>query len=158
MLVCLQGKLTCFYFVSINFLFLNISSLSNKLSIQTEKASRRVGYTSDSMRRSFSSTVVWQSFWYLLSFYLTWPPYLALQYLWAAGGGYSAYGFVLFACTLVPLQGFWNMVVFFRVRAKRKANEALSAIHDKAHQVLESGLKFSHVSGSRLKRQSWLRS
>lgn len=32
MLVCLQGKLTCFYFVSINFLFLNISSLSNKLS------------------------------------------------------------------------------------------------------------------------------
>ena len=72
-----------------------------------------------------SSIVFWQSFWYLISFYLTWPPYLALQYLWAAGSGYSNYGFTLFACTLVPLQGFWNSFVFFRVRAKKGLSDSL---------------------------------
>ena len=75
-----------------------------------------------------ASIVFWQSFWYLISFYLTWPPYLALQYLWAAGSGYSNYGFTLFACTLVPLQGFWNCVVFFRVRAKKGLSESLSFV------------------------------
>lgn len=74
------------------------------------------------------STVLGQSIWYLMSFYLTWVPYLALQYSWAAGTGYSSYGFVLFACTLVPLQGFWNCVVYFRLRVTRKIGGAISAI------------------------------
>lgn len=80
------------------------------------------------MRGRMSSVVLWQSIWYLLSFYLTWPPYLALQYLWAAGSGYNSYGFTLFACTLVPLQGFWNCVVFFRLRVKKAAAQAASKV------------------------------
>lgn len=91
---------------------------------KTEKKSQ--SWTTTSMRRAFSAVVVWQSLWYLMSFYLTWPPYLALQYLWAAGKGYSSYGFTLFACTLVPLQGFWNSVVYFRVRVKKMVSEAAS--------------------------------
>ena len=84
--------------------------------------------TSDATRQSMSSIVFWQSFWYLMSFYLTWPPYLALQYLWAAGSGYSNYGFTLFASTLVPLQGFWNSVVFFRVRMKKSLSDSISFV------------------------------
>ena len=83
---------------------------------------------SNALRQSMASIVFWQSFWYLISFYLTWPPYLALQYLWAAGSGYSNYGFTLFACTLVPLQGFWNCFVFFRVRAKKGLSDSLSFV------------------------------
>ena len=40
----------------------------------------------------------------------------------------TSYAFTLFACTLVPLQGFWNSVVFFRVRAKKKLSEAASNV------------------------------
>ena len=95
-----------------------------------------------------ASIVFWQSFWYLVSFYLTWPPYLALQYLWAAGSGYSNYGFTLFACTLVPLQGFWNCVVFFRVRAKAKKglSDSLSFVSRSLSRRF-SGPIVSNVSG-----------
>ena len=110
---------------------------------KTEKQSQ--SWTTASMRQPFSAVVVWQSVWYLMSFYLTWPPYLALQYLWAAGKGYSSYGFTLFACTLVPLQGFWNSVVYFRVRVKKMVSEAAS-------NVLSSN--FSKVIFSRYSSQA----
>ena len=93
-----------------------------------------------------ASIVFWQSFWYLISFYLTWPPYLALQYLWAAGSGYSNYGFTLFACSLVPLQGFWNCVVFFRVRAKKGLSDSLSFVSRSLSRRF-SGPIVSNVSG-----------
>lgn len=70
-----------------------------------------------------ATAVFWQSIWYLVPFYLTWSAYLTLQYLWASGEAYSVYGFVLFAAALVPLQGFWNAVVYFRLRMKEKGNE-----------------------------------
>merc|ERR1712087_58065 len=66
--------------------------------------------------------------------------YLALQYAWAAGVGYSQYGFVLFACTLVPLQGFWNSVVFFRIRAKKKVGEAVSEVKSRSSLLAASRL------------------
>lgn len=46
-----------------------------------------------------------QSFWFLTSFYITWVPYLALQYVWSSGDAYGKYGFILFAGISVPLQG-----------------------------------------------------
>merc|ERR1712037_502899 len=69
-----------------------------------------------------------QSCYYLLPFYLTWVPYLALQFTWASGTGYSDFGFVIIACTLVPLQGFWNGVVYFRVRATAAIQEISTRI------------------------------
>merc|ERR1712194_775174 len=67
-------------------------------------------------QNSMSSATFYQSACYLVPFYLTWLPYLALQFMWASGSGYSAYEFVVIACTLVPLQGFWNAIIFFRKR------------------------------------------
>ena len=58
-----------------------------------------------SARASLSERVFWQSFFYLLAFYLTWPAYLALQYAWAGGSSFTNYGLILTAATLVPLQG-----------------------------------------------------
>ena len=95
-------------------------------------------YDRNSRRQSMTLQVFWQSIWYLLSFYLTWPPYLALQYLWASGKGYNSYGFVLFASTLVPLQGFWNCVVFFRVRTKRTIGNAISSVSGGISRVYHS--------------------
>lgn len=81
---------------------------------QEEKVSLtwRLGRNSGS--RSMFEMVFWQSFWYLMAFYMTWPPYLALQYLWADGKAFSNYGFVLYAGTVVPMQGFWNLIVYMR--------------------------------------------
>ena len=63
-----------------------------------------------------SSQVFWQSCWYLMAFYLTWPPYLVLQFLWAADNYFTQYGLILSAGVLVPLQGFWNFFVYIRPR------------------------------------------
>ena len=68
-----------------------------------------------------TSAVFRQSCWYLVPFYLTWVPYIALQYTWASRSGYSSYGFVVTACTLVPLQGFWNCVVYIRNSSRLRA-------------------------------------
>lgn len=58
--------------------------------------------------RTLSTKVFWQSFWYLMGFYMTWPPYLALQFLWSSGKAFTNYDFILYAGTVVPLQGVWN--------------------------------------------------
>ena len=57
-----------------------------------------------------------QSCWFIAAFYVTWVPYFALQYMWSSGKAFSAYGFILFAGTSVPLQGFWNFFVYIRPR------------------------------------------
>jgi len=86
---------------------------------------------------SMSTATFYQSAWYLLPFYLTWLPYVALQFLWASGSGYSAYGFIVIACTLVPLQGFWNCIVYFRKRTSGFITEISSS--------LVSQLRSSHL-------------
>ena len=40
--------------------------------------------------------------------------------MWVAGKGYDNYGFILVSGTLVPLQGFWNAVVYLRPRIKNR--------------------------------------
>jgi len=95
-----------------------------------EKASmkwkRRAGGASGDGRQTLSSQVFWQSFFYLMAFYATWSPYLGLQYAWAGGSSFTNYGLILTAATLVPLQGFWNCLVYVRPRHMKKAKEALS--------------------------------
>jgi hypothetical protein len=39
-----------------------------------------------------------------------------LQYMLSSGKGYDNYGLILSAATLVPLQGFWNNIVYIRTR------------------------------------------
>jgi len=75
---------------------------------QSERASRRFRRHSETERNSLSKTFFMQALVYLGSFYLTWPPYLALQLMIARGGAFSHYGFYLYAGTAVTLQGFWN--------------------------------------------------
>lgn len=84
----------------------------------TERASDRWRGRRESRRsrRSLANQVFWQSFWYIIAFYITWVPYLALQYTWATGKAFSSYGFILFAGTMVPLQGAWNCFVYIRPR------------------------------------------
>jgi len=75
---------------------------------------------------SLQSKVFWQSFWYLMSFYMTWPPYLVLQYLWASGQEYDNYGLILCAGMVVPLQGFWNFFVYARNRQMKRASARMT--------------------------------
>lgn len=72
-------------------------------------------------RTSLSKKVFWQSCFYLMAFYIVWPVYLALQFAWASGYAFTNYGFILAAGTMVPLQGFWNMLVYIRPRYSDKA-------------------------------------
>lgn len=75
---------------------------------KSERASRRFRRHSEEERNSLSKAFFMQALVYLGSFYLTWPPYLALQLMIARGYAFSHYGFYLFAGTAVTLQGFWN--------------------------------------------------
>merc|ERR1719469_726614 len=58
----------------------------------------------------------WKSFYYLMAFYLTWPPYLVLQFRLSNKKAYTNYGFFLIAGILVPLQGFWNFLAHLRIK------------------------------------------
>eukprot|EP00804_Cyclotella_cryptica_P010052 CCRYP_020493-RB/>CCRYP_020493-RB protein AED:0.05 eAED:0.05 QI:45/1/1/1/0.75/0.8/5/445/885 len=75
---------------------------------------RTYRYTYSGSRRSMM--VFKQSCWFVIAFYITWVPYLTLQYMLSSGKGYDDYGLILSAATLVPLQGFWNNIVYIRTR------------------------------------------
>ncbi|KAL3779349.1 hypothetical protein HJC23_007479 [Cyclotella cryptica] len=79
---------------------------------KTERASRR--YSSNA--NTISIMVVKQSLLFIGAFYIAWVPYLALQFMWASGRAFSSYGFVLFAASSVPLQGFLNCIVYMKPR------------------------------------------
>eukprot|EP00956_Cyclotella_meneghiniana_P012895 scaffold18393_cov39-Cyclotella_meneghiniana.AAC.1 len=65
---------------------------------------------------------------YHRGFYMTWVPYLALQYSWAAGTAFTHYYFVLYAGTVVPLQGAWNCFNYARTRQLKHARELFSSL------------------------------
>lgn len=91
-----------------------------------EKASARWrGAGTGRARNKLSIQVFWQSFWYLMAFYLTWPAYLTLQYSWASDTYFSNYGLILSAGTMVPLQGFWNFFVYIRPRQMKQATRTI---------------------------------
>lgn len=99
---------------------------------------------------SLAMKFFWQSLYYLGAFYLTWPPYLALQFMLASGYAYSHYGFFLFAGTVVPLQGFWNFLVYSRTR-KITASSLVSSVVDRVSTVGTAALgssskRFSQIS------------
>ncbi len=73
------------------------------------------------------------------------PPYLALQYVWSSGN-YSAYGFVLFAGALVPMQGFWNCVAFKRNQIKRIMNNVTNSLRPTTLRPTVSGASASGKS------------
>ena len=77
---------------------------------KSERASRRFRRHIEDERDSLSKAFFKQSLVYLGAFYLTWPPYLALQVAIANGYAFSNYGFTLYAGTAVTLQGFWNYI------------------------------------------------
>jgi hypothetical protein len=85
-----------------------------------EKVSRK--WRSGTQENSLSLKVFRQSVLYLLAFYLVWPPYLVLQYLWAAGSAFDKFGFILFAGVAVPLQGFWNCLAYMLPRMKKRGD------------------------------------
>jgi len=76
---------------------------------KSERASRRFRQNEEE-RSSLSNAFFKQSLVYLSAFYLTWPPYLALQIMIASGYAFTSYRFIVFAGTAVTLQGFWNCV------------------------------------------------
>jgi len=69
---------------------------------------------------TMTSRMFWQSLWYCGAFWLTWIPYLALQYAYNSGEGYTSYPSTLIPATLVTLQGCWNAVIYFRPRARKR--------------------------------------
>merc|ERR1712003_94604 len=82
-----------------------------------------------------TSAVFWQFCWYLIPFYLTWVPYVALQFSWASGTAYSTFSFVMVACTLVPLQGLCNSIIYFRKRARARIQEITVRMQHKVRET-----------------------
>mmetsp|Transcript_8052 Transcript_8052/g.20042 ORF Transcript_8052/g.20042 Transcript_8052/m.20042 type:complete len:891 (-) Transcript_8052:55-2727(-) len=94
---------------------------------KSERASRRFRRHSREERNSLSKPFFLQSLVYLGAFYLTWPPYLALQIMIANGSAFSNYPFMLWAGTAVTLQGFWNYVFHVGLRNQNIGNTVKSA-------------------------------
>ncbi|KAL3798970.1 hypothetical protein HJC23_005109 [Cyclotella cryptica] len=90
---------------------------------------RTMQFTGGSTR--FSGMVFEQACWFLAAFYFTWLPYLMLQYLWASGKAFYSYGLILYASTSIPLQGFWNWIVYTRPRYLRRERRRRSTLSDR---------------------------
>lgn len=90
---------------------------------KSERASRRFRRHNAGERQSLSHAFFLQALVYLCSFYLTWPPYLALQLMIARGQAFSHYGFYLYASTAVTLQGFWNFTFHTGLHARSIAQK-----------------------------------
>lgn len=87
-----------------------------------ERASSR--YTGGSNK--LSKMVFQQALLFVGAFYITWVPYLTLQFLLSSGTGFEIYGLFLAAATMAPLQGFWNFVVYARPRYFAKGVTGMS--------------------------------
>lgn len=72
---------------------------------------------------------------------MTWPPYLALQYLWASKKAYTNYNFILYAGTVVPLQGVWNWFVYARNRQLKGVRQILSSLPSRISRRLSGSLQ-----------------
>jgi len=81
---------------------------------KTTQASAQYTYSRNSVQ--ISKMVFEQACWFTGAFYVTWVPYLAMQYMWSSGKAFTNYGFILYAASSVPLQGFWNFIVYARPR------------------------------------------
>jgi hypothetical protein len=115
-----------------------------------EKASARWrGDGTGRARNKLSIQVFWQSFWYLMAFYLTWPAYLTLQYSWASDTYFSNYGLILSAGTMVPLQGFWNFFVYIRPRQMKQATRTIRRASTRIFARLTSQTASSREASTR---------
>ncbi len=115
-----------------------------------EKASARWrGAGTGRARNKLSIQVFWQSFWYLMAFYLTWPAYLTLQYSWASDTYFSNYGLILSAGTMVPLQGFWNFFVYIRPRQMKQATRTIRRASTRIFARLTSQTASSREASTR---------
>ena len=98
--------------------------------------------------QTMTKKVFSQAMWYLAAFNMTWPPYLALQFLWASGKAFSSYGFVLYASSVVPLQGFWNLIVYL-LRTRMNVLD-LSSTRSKMSKHLSRTTSMLRASGKRV--------
>eukprot|EP00978_Attheya_sp_CCMP212_P004133 scaffold8976_cov60-Attheya_sp.AAC.1 len=115
-----------------------------------EKVSRK--WRSGTQQKSLSSKVFRQSILYLLAFYLVWPPYLVLQYLWAAGSAFDKFGFILFAGVAVPLQGFWNCLAYMIPRMKKRKGVDFLGLRSAISRL---STKISKSVGRKTSRESY---
>ena len=72
---------------------------------------------------ALSRRVFWQSFWYVMAFYVTLPPVLLTFYIEFESPQH--YWLLVLAATLAPLQGFINTLVYFQRSRRKKAARSL---------------------------------
>lgn len=82
--------------------------------------------------------VFWQSFWYVVSFFLSYSVFLVAFALdgWNAG----SYWFYILLSILTPMQGFFNCCVFFRSRIVKKWRERAKRAQNGARFVTARSL------------------
>jgi len=114
---------------------------------QVERKTARWRGTSD-VTGTISKTerVFWKSFYYLVAFYLTWLPYLVLQFMLANKRAYTNYGLFLIAGILVPLQGFWNFLA--HIRTKKNMDGGFKMTSDFKSKVFSSLRSRNSISSS----------
>ena len=117
---------------------------------KSERASKRFRRHSEEERASLSSAFFKQSLVYLGAFYLTWPPYLALQIMIANGYAFSDnYPFVIIAGTAVTLQGFWNFAFHTGLNGRiigRGINNVWSSVKESGSVAFSKSRKFRKSS------------
>lgn len=81
------------------------------------------------------------------------------QYMLSSGRGYDNYGLILSAATLVPLQGFWNNIVYIRTRYLGSMMSYVGSTSRRVSSYLQRGSSyFQRSSNPDITEQSALES
>jgi len=101
--------------------------------LSTEMATERYDAT-NARRRKHSKQVAVQGYWYCGAFYLTWlfPTVTRLVQLIA---GKTPYPLILITAMFVPIQGFFNFLVYMHPKYKKVRNQVRSSLDLIGQQV-----------------------
>lgn len=87
-----------------------------------KKEKRTMGLSMTKSKAQLTRKTFFQSLWYLLAFYLAWPVFFAIYFLFMVP---SNYWFFVTASILGPSQGLLNCIIFFHKRREALASTKL---------------------------------
>ena len=118
-----QWQVSLFYSgpVSVTLVLLTVVTAMICYKVYQQQRKARKWMSNQSL--ALSRRVFWQSFWYVMAFYVTLPPVLLTFYIEFESPQH--YWLLVLAATLAPLQGFINTLVYFQRSRRQKAARSL---------------------------------
>ena len=117
-----QWQVSLFYAGPVSFTLVVLAVATAVICYKVYQQQKKAKKWMANVSAKLSRRVFWQSFWYVMAFYMTLAPMLFTFYIEFESPQH--YWLLVLAATLAPLQGFINFLVYFQ-RSRRKLFNSL---------------------------------